>query len=193
MHSVKNGLLIVGNFNKHKYDRTSWYTLTDKGLEYYSVLRKIMNRKADNPGGNSCGDFAAGVGQIPTPIPKPLHSSSNNTITTSESIDSAVVAKEVNREKPSSSAPAKLMKELIEVYREEFPNNPQPHKKAISTSLEKTLLTLIKRWPEADPDGLAITVDGFRRYMIGLKTLTPKFALSEYVTKDGNKKKNDYT
>lgn len=81
---VKNGLLLVGNFNKNKYDRTCWYTLTDKGLEYYPALCSIMKEKADNPGGDSCGDFAAPSGEIPTPIPKLLPTSTNINISTKE-------------------------------------------------------------------------------------------------------------
>lgn len=177
---VKNELLIVSNFNKKKYDRTCWYTLTDKAIEYYPNLLEILQRMPDNPGGVSCGDFATPSGEIPTPIPKQLPSSSNNTITTNRSSTSKSKAK-----------PQELMRELIQVYREEFPSNPQPHPTLIATSLQKTLQTLIKRWPEADPSKKPITSEAFRRYMVGLKTLAPKFSLGEYETKEGNKKKNN--
>lgn len=174
----KNGLLIVSNFNKKKYDRTCWYSLSDLALEYYPKLSNLIQQQPDNPGGVSCGDFATPSGEIPTPIPNTLTTSSNNTITTSE------------RSSSKQSKSTELMRELIDVYRETFPNNPQPHPRLISTSLHKTLQTLIKRWPEADPEGRALDVETFRRYLIALRQSAPQFSLGEYVTKDGNKKKN---
>lgn len=172
---VKNDLLIVSNFNTKKYDRTCWFTLTDKGLEYYPVLKLIMSQIPDNPGGVSLvGSNIPLVGSNP-PIPTLLPSSSNNTITTSGSSNSKV---------------NELLQKLIQVYREEFPDNPQPHKTLISTSLDKALRGLIKRWPEADPNKKPITVEGFRRYMQSLKEMSPKFSLGEYITQNGSKKKN---
>lgn len=245
---VKNGLLIVGNFNKQKYDRTCWYTLTDTGLEYYSALWLIVKQKADNPGGDSCGDFATPSGESPTPIPTLLSTSSNNTITTnSESDDSsnistlddksdyfdnheegnsdgyqctdcaALITKSdyhnnraknksllaenaqptaknttLSRKVKSEKGRAiRLLWEMIAVYREVFPNNPQPHPRVISTSLQKTLQTLIKRWHELDPDGKEFDIPAFTRYMNALKSLAPKFSLGEYETQSGNKKKNN--
>jgi len=83
-----------------------------------------------------------------------------------------------------------LLREMIDIYREIFPDNPQPHKTAISTNLEKTLRTLIKRWPEV-AHGEAFTLEYFRRYLRGLKELAPKFSLKSYTTEDGREKKND--
>lgn len=34
---VKAGLLIKGNYNKSAYDRTVWYTLTEKGLKLFNI------------------------------------------------------------------------------------------------------------------------------------------------------------
>lgn len=168
---VKNGLLIVGNYNRKGYDRTSWYTFTDKSLEYYPKLASIMKVSPDSPDSDSCGTFPTSCGEIPTAIPKLLPSSSNNTITA----------------KPSSDP---ILREMIDAYRETFPDNPQPHKTAISTNLEKTMRTLIKRWPEI-ANGEAFTVDWFKRYLRGLKELAPKFSLKSYLTQDGREKKND--
>src|SRR6185436_19686947 len=36
----KQGLIIKGNYNKTKYDRTSWYALTPKGMFYFQHLLK---------------------------------------------------------------------------------------------------------------------------------------------------------
>lgn len=190
---LKHGLIIIGNFNKKKYDNTNWYTLSDKGLTYFpNAASKLIPA--------SCGDFAttdsdlntpAQTGRSPVqtgrPIPKELNSlSSNNTITTSESSDSASAARKAKKDKFIT-----LMWQMIAVYREVFPNNPQPHPRAIATSLQKTLQTLIKRWHELDPEGKEFDIQAFTRYMNALKTLAPKFALGEYETQSGNKKKNN--
>jgi hypothetical protein len=37
-NAVKEGLVLKGNYNKHKYDRTMWYALTHKGMSYYKEL-----------------------------------------------------------------------------------------------------------------------------------------------------------
>lgn len=167
--AVKYGLLIIGNFNRKKYDNTNWYTLTDKALAFYPALHGLIL--------HTPVEIDSTPVEIDRPIPKLLPSSSNNTITTSVNSSSKLKANQ-------------LMRELIQVYREEFPNNPQPHQTLISTSLEKVLLTLIKRWPEADPCKNSLTPEAFRLYMRGLKDLSPKFSLGEYVTKEGNRKKN---
>lgn len=166
---VKNELIVIGNYNKRTYDNTNWYSLTDKAIQYYPVMSGLL---LDTPVETNRPPV-----ETNRPIPKLLSTNKNTTNSSS-------------RKSTSKANPNELMRELINVYREEFPNNPQPHQTLISTSLEKVLRTLIKRWPEAEPQGLPITAKGFRRYMVGLRTLTPKFALGEYVTKDGNKKKN---
>lgn len=183
---VKNDLLIVSNFNKKKYDRTCWYTLSDKAIKYYPKLLEVIQVMPDNPGGVSCGDLTTPSGEITTPIPKPLTSISNINITNSESDDSPTPAIKVNKQKPLIE-----LSELIDVYRAVFPNNPQPHPRLISTSLKKTLSGLVKRWPELDPNRNQITVDAFRRYLELLRDTAPKFALGEYTTEQGRKKKNN--
>lgn len=42
-NAVKDGLVIKGNYNQHKYDRTSWYALTIKALIYYPELTTEKN------------------------------------------------------------------------------------------------------------------------------------------------------
>ena len=110
----------------------------------------------------------------------------NNTYAASAKIDKPKTQKAVNSVKTQNLA----LKELIDVYRKVFPDNPQPHSSAISTSLGKALLTLVKRWPELDPEGKGLTPEAFERYMLALKSMAPKFALGEYVTEQGNKTKH---
>lgn len=83
-----------------------------------------------------------------------------------------------------------LIPELIQVYREELPDNPQPHKTLLSTSLKKVLATFIKRWPEVTPDKKPLTVEAFRKYLQALKVCAPNFTLKAYETKEGRVKKN---
>ncbi len=165
---IKLDLITTSSFNKKKYDNTLWYTLTDKGLDYYPHVRDlVLNRLADS------GKTLADSGK---PIPELPYQSSNNTITTST--------------RSSKSKSMELMLIMIAAYREIFPDNPQPHARLISTKLQKILQTLIKRWPEADPGGNALNEKAFRRYLTLLKQTAPKFTLGEYVTINGNKRKN---
>jgi hypothetical protein len=168
---VKHELIVIGNYNKRTYDNTNWYTLTDKAIQYYPALSGLL---LDTPVDSNMPPV-----ETNRPIPKLLPSSSNNTITTNSGSNSK-----------SKSKPNELMRELIEVYREEFPNNPQPHPRVIATSLQKTLQTLIKKWPELDPDGNPLTPETFQRYLHLLRTTAPKFSLGEYETQNGNRKKN---
>lgn len=43
---VKQGLVVKGNYNKHRYDRTCWYALTYKAMEFYPELITQDNLKA---------------------------------------------------------------------------------------------------------------------------------------------------
>jgi hypothetical protein len=40
---LKNGLIIKGNYNKHRYDKTTWYALTEKGLTYFPELENLKS------------------------------------------------------------------------------------------------------------------------------------------------------
>jgi hypothetical protein len=172
-HCEAAGLILISNFNKHRYDQTLWYSLTDKALEYYPTLKEIFCTVLPDAANGNVGNGK--------PIPENTTTCSNNTITTNSS-SSTSKAKEKN---------LNIMREMIDVYRETFPNNPQPHPTLIATSLQKTLQTLIKRWPEADPNGKALDIPAFRRYLIAMRDYAPGFSLNEYTTKDGNKKKNN--
>jgi hypothetical protein len=173
---VKLGLILISNFNKKRYDNTNWYTLTDKALSYYPQLSERFSHTPAQTGSTPA--------QTGRPIPSLPTQDLNNTTSTSEPL-----TPEVPREKPSKPKQV-TPRELIEIYREEFPNNPQPHPRLISTSLQKVLNTLIKRWPEIDPEGKSLTLYAFRTYLSFLKSNAPKFSLGEYFTEAGNRKKN---
>ena len=42
-NAVKDGLVLKGNYNQHKYDRTCWYALTTKALIYYPELTSELH------------------------------------------------------------------------------------------------------------------------------------------------------
>lgn len=173
---VKNDLLIVGNYNKKGYDRTNWYTLTDKALQYYPLLAKLMHVIPDNLDPDSLVGSNPPLVDSNQAIPTLLPSSSNNTITTS-------------KRSSSKSQSLEFMWALIAVYAKIFPNNPQPHPRALSTNLHKTLQTLIKRWPELS-NGEKLDIEAFERYLTLLRDTAPRFSLGEYTTTGGNIKKN---
>lgn len=179
---VKHGLIIKGNFNHKKYDKTNWYAMTDKALIYFPYLSKLISSQSSDPSPDS-GSPSPDFGR---PIPENTTSLSiNNTINTnSESEASPATA--VKKSKSTID-----LRKLIEIYAHWFPDNPQPHGRAISTSLEKVLRTLIKRWPEAHPQGLPLTYDQFDHYMNLLSNNAPKFSKGEYLTPNGTKKKNN--
>jgi hypothetical protein len=172
---INHGLMLKGNFNQKKYDKTCWYSLTDKALMYFPYLSSLITSQSSEP----TPEIGNATPEIGLAIPENTTTCSNNTITTDSSSKSK-----------SKANTNELMRELIEIYREEFPNNPQPHKTLISTSLDKVLRTFIKRWPEADPGKNSLTPYAFKQYMLALKSHCPKFALGEYETPSGTRKKN---
>ena len=109
---------------------------------------------------------------------------SSSSINTTNS-DSSKTSKSTAKAKPNLA-----LMQLIDVYREVFPNNPQPHNRVIATSLHKTLSTLVKRWSELDPDGHPLTLETFKKYLEMLRDRAPKFSLGEYETANGTRKKN---
>lgn len=172
---IKLDLIATNTFNKKKYDNTLWYTLTDKGLDYYPCLRDYLETRL--------ADSGKGLADSGNAIPELHYQSSINT-TNSESVDSSTVASK------TKSKPSIELRQLIDIYGKWFPDNPQPHKKTITNELQKALRTLIKRWPEAHPKGLPFTVEQFEQYMKILSSDASKFSKGSYRTSSGREKKN---
>lgn len=189
-----------------KIKRSAKYLYTKAKIsrpQYYRVLNELENhglilRDEENKLGDCCifhvarelNYFNKGISQKDTPVSDrdTDHYSLSNNNTNSKSCDSLETATPVNRKKPSIE-----LRSLINIYCEIFPDNPQPHPRVISTTLQKTLQTLIKKWPTADPTGnqKPFNLESFRRYLEQLRYGAPKFSLGEYTTKDGNIKKNN--
>ncbi len=136
---VKNDLLIVGNFNRKGYDRTGWYSLTDKAILYYPHLSVIAQKNPENPDAASCGGFTTSCGRSTTPIPKLLPSSNIN-ITISD---------------------------IVEIYHEELPELPKVRK--VDTSMKGQLKKMIKDWPDYQIEGKEFTIESFKNYLNVLK------------------------
>ena len=173
---INHGLMLKGNFNQKKYDKTCWYSMTDKALMYFPYLSSLISSQDSDPTpeiGNATPEIGLAIPENTTTR------SSINTNTTNSGSNSK-----------SKTKPNLALMQLIDIYRQVFPNNPQPHPRVIATSLQKTLSTLVKRWPELDPNGNPLTLETFRTYLEMLKKDSPGFALNEYVTANGNKRKN---
>jgi hypothetical protein len=160
---VKNGLLIVGNFNKKGYDRTGWYSLTDKAVEYYPSLWLIIQEKADNPGGVSCGDSNQACGDSNQPIPKQLPSSSNINITISDN-------------------------DILDAYHEVLPECPKL--KRVDSKLSAQLKRMRKDWPSYQKDGKPFSIESFIDYLRYIKTNYSWF-IKPYTTEAGNVRRNN--
>lgn len=86
----ENGLLITGNYNKSQYDRTKWYTLTEKGI---SIITK---QKIDSAKGQmTFGEKANGKNQKGEPIP--------DIITDIETDNNIIICSESEEPTPNSS------------------------------------------------------------------------------------------
>lgn len=177
---INHGLMLKGNFNQKKYDKTCWYSMTDKALMYFPYLSTLIASQVSESPSDPTPEIGNATPEIGLPIPKNTTTCSNNTITTNSNSKSKVKDKNLN-----------LPREMIDAYREIFPNNPQPHPKLISTTLLKTLQTLIKRWPEANPKGTPMDIAEFRRYLEHLKSTAPVFSLGVWTNDNGKTKKND--
>ena len=69
-NAIDGGLLMVGNFNKKRYDNTNWYTFTEKALEYYPKLKdQVLNTPAQT------GKTPAQTGKTPAQTGRPIPNS----------------------------------------------------------------------------------------------------------------------
>jgi len=166
-NSIESGLLIKGNFNKTKYDRTCWYALTPEAYKFFPDLwqEHFFERLHLSISENSemdYGKFRNGYPEIRTPIPitKPDTKKSN---------------KDDN-----------IIEEIKDVYHEILPDLPKV--KTIDSKLRGQLRKMIKDWPTYQKDGNSFTIDSFRDYLNMLKHHHSWF-LKPYKTELGNEVK----
>lgn len=123
-NAVKNGLLIKGCFNKKKYDNTNWYSLTNKALEYYPLLKEqILNEPAQT------GKPESPNGQTYT-----NNKPDNKHTTTQQEFSSKSL-------KPEASPI-----DLITVFQEELPDNPCASISSYNGEIEGSVLKAMNRF-----------------------------------------------
>ncbi len=107
-NSVKEGLVIQGNYNHTSYDRTNWYALTPKAYFYFRHLLSNKNKKklsasisqiCEMEKTDLWNGFFRSVMTIPYPDPNPIPES---------------VGDSKNPNTHTDNSPKKLKKELVE-------------------------------------------------------------------------------
>lgn len=97
---VDAGLLHVGNFNKSAYDRTKWYSLSDRALSYYPETLKIVNDFLICPNGQIKSSERAHLYQILTTDIKEIYEASlvDNFSGEEDAVESEIPKKAVIKE-----------------------------------------------------------------------------------------------
>lgn len=168
-HCQQQGLILIGNFNKHKYDQTSWYTFTDKALCYYPSLKKRFNAESGRSQLQSdLPEVANAISKNGKPIPE-LHTIGSINTTTSN-----VVRTE----------------EVIEAYHETLPECPKI--KVCGNELTKQIRSMIKSWPKYQKQGQPFSIESFKDYLNYIKQHYAWF-IQPYVTESGKTKRNNLT
>lgn len=174
--AVDEGLIIKGNYNTTKYDRTNWYALTPKSFAYFDQLANAKNIKMLDtafwpicPNGQmEKTEWANRFDEKGRPIPD--NKTDNKTDTISDLDKSHVVAQEV-----------------IDVYHEMLPEMPKI--KFVTKEINGLVKRLINEFPELS-GGKEFSIDSLRRYFKGIRELAP-FFLAPYETKNGNKRRSN--
>lgn len=156
---VKHGLLIVDNFNTKGYDRTSWFSLTDKALEYYHSLSLIMKEQPDNPDSASLVGSNQSIGGIPPSYTKTTTTTTNINISISD---------------------------IVQTYHEELPQLPKVKK--VDRQLKNQLSKMVKDWKSYQKDGKSFSLQSFKDYLNFVKNHFAWF-LEPYKTESGGQVK----
>lgn len=164
-NSIQSGLLIKGNYNKTKYDRTCWYALTPDAYKFFPELcqEHFFQRMFDSISPNCEMEYTEWRNlfpQIVTPIPITNPNTNKNIISDD-----------------------KLIEEIKAVYHEELPELPRVKK--VDTKLRMQLKRMVKDWPTYQKEGNNFTIDSFRDYLNLLKNHYSWF-LKPYPTESGN-------
>jgi hypothetical protein len=167
------GLLKSGNFNKHGYDRTKWYSLADKAL-----IELNIDVTCSKPRNNHI--LPNGQMDLPKRAERYTPNKTPNKTTTSE-----------QSSPPAPTLPTPTPLELVTVFAEELPSSPQPVVNVLTKTVDqktRRAITEFKKYWKGKT-GYELTVDKFREYLQEIKTNAPGF-LDEYMNKGGKKQKN---
>lgn len=100
-----NGLILTGNFNKSAYDRTMWYTLTEKAETMLEV-----NVHSDEPNQEEATDEA------PSPTPTTAHDPWADTTNTNTEQFQLPIAEPAPKPQPKKTRKAKSFDNIIDAY-----------------------------------------------------------------------------
>lgn len=164
---IKLDLIQISTFNKKRYDNTNWYTLTDKALEYYPVLKGMFLNTlviSDKP-----------LVKSDRPIPEELNTlGSNINITTSVSDETS----------NSKLIPSEVIKD---VYNQHMPELTRI--KTVDTDLNNKIKKMQKTWPKYQKEGKKFSIELFIDFMNFVRHKHSWF-ITPYVTPSGNARKN---
>ncbi len=188
-----NGLIIKGNFNNKRYDKTNWYTMTEKALEYYPTLKEqILNTYAQT--GKTYAQTGKTYAQTGTPIPY-SNPDKNPDISFSPSPTATAKERQVDSLFSNDNVNADL-DNRFEQFFESYPlkkNRPQCYKLFLklkpADELLSTILADIKNRLEND----SFWIDGFfpkpNNYLSEKTWLEPLFNREEIKTSIKKEKK----
>lgn len=174
-NSIKEGLVIKGNYNQTKYDRTVWYALTPKAYAFFAHLlnEKYLKRLYSSISEKSEMDFVKFRNQFPkirTPIPNSNNNSNNNS--NSDSVESAPISND----------------QILEAYHEVLPECPKV--KVIDRKLRAQLDSMRNMWHKYQKDGKPFSLESFKDYLHYLREHYSWF-LKPYKTPTGSTKRNN--
>ncbi len=184
-HCEQQGLILIGNFNKHMYDKTSWYSLTDKALEYYPVLRdKFGTRLHETRMDTHLPLPAKGFAASGKPIPEE-HTHIKDLIISDleKSLEVGFLAKDLN---PRSKGNL-VIDEIVKTYHELLPDLPKIKK--VDYKMRCQLHRMIKDWPSYQKDGKQFSIESFKDYLNYIKQHYSWF-VKPYTTPNGNVRRN---
>lgn len=154
---IEKGILLVGNFNKKKFDKTLWYAFRDEkafnvdeiSVEMYyaqgSGIKKMFT-KAENR--NACAENRYGSADNHKPIPDTIP----DTITTDEynrgkkAVDNSPSRKNESCEQKPQAIAADISTYLLEEIRKRMPGFKQPNLDSWAVTIDR-MLRIDKREP----------------------------------------------
>lgn len=174
---VRDGLLVEGNYNKVKYDRTKWYALTPKMYQYFFTINKekyieAMYSAISENSEIEFVEFRNRFLKNPKPIPddKPNNKTDNNSV-----LDKTPeVIHEVSDEK------------IIDSYHKVLPMMPKC--RFVTKDLKAAANKLRRQWPELF--GKELTIESLENYFQGIKDIAT-FLTEPYQTEKGNIRRNN--
>lgn len=184
-NAVKEGLVVKGNYNQTKYDRTVWYALTPAAYGYFPHLMakkylKILYSSISEKSEMEFSQFGNRFLANRTPIPDTLPVTDPNTITTS-----VEDAEENNKnEKPVGQD---VVSQVLDKYHKYMPELVPI--KSTDRALISNIRKMVRSWPKYQKEGKQFTIELFVDFLKFVRNHHSWF-LAPYPTAAGNSRKN---